>query len=196
MKYNDTFMRFGGLGPVEKAEKPARPPGPRVVEIDGDQDSLARVMESDDPAASFRPGYTTDEAEEGECLVRPVGKSWSDEARAAALEARGHSGVSTPATRGSSAASADDRHRGALGEYADDMEKGGNKVGAALARVGLGALSGQAVPKDVAVRAHSLLEEHESDAEKDGNQARLGAIRAARGALSRYAKDERGPRVA
>jgi hypothetical protein len=54
------------------APETARPPGPRVIEVDGDQDSIARVAESDDPVSSHRPGYTTDAAEEGESLMRDV----------------------------------------------------------------------------------------------------------------------------
>lgn len=57
------------------APETAPPPGPRVVEVDGDQDSVARTMESDDPTDSWRPGYVTDAPEEHGDLVRPVGKS-------------------------------------------------------------------------------------------------------------------------
>ena len=71
------------FSPVGKAApKSQRPPGPRVIEVDGDQDSIARDYDL------LTPGQTTDKKEEGGCLFSPVRKVWSDEAREAAAEAR------------------------------------------------------------------------------------------------------------
>jgi len=86
-------FRSAALSRKSAAIKQA-PVGPRVIEVDGDQDSVAREYDL------LRPGQTTDAPEIGGELCRPVGKSagpqiavekvWSDEARAAALEARRH----------------------------------------------------------------------------------------------------------
>lgn len=117
---HDPFLRARAADPdaVVKSRpvtpKTAKPPGPRVVEVDGDQDSLARTGESADPTDSFRPGGVTDTPVEGGDLVKPVGKDeevfkvWSDEARAAAAEARrgGKTGL------GSKKPSYDRPHRG------------------------------------------------------------------------------------
>jgi len=50
----------------------ARPPMPKTIEVDGDQDSLARTSQSTDPTDSFRVGYVTDAAEEGDDLMSPA----------------------------------------------------------------------------------------------------------------------------
>lgn len=54
----------------KKAGEIAHPPGPRVIEVAGDQGSIAR--EHDGPHV---PGMTTDKKEEGGCLFSPVKKS-------------------------------------------------------------------------------------------------------------------------
>jgi hypothetical protein len=177
MRYNDTFLRFGGLSPVEKAGSP-HPPHPKVIEVG---DCAVVSAEIHDPTDSFRPSSAAVGKDE---LFSPVGKAWSDEARAAAIEARRAGGArNNPAASGSVR-----NHLTALQENAEDARREGNKDGAALLMDGAKALAGQAIDPKIAARAHALLEEHESDAEKDGNQELLGAIRAARGALSRYVK--------
>ncbi len=174
---------------IKSAPAPGRPPGPKVIEVGVDQDCVDRTAESDDPAASFRPGAVTDKKPEHGMLFRPVGKAWSDEARAAALEARRHGASGKrPEGQGVPAAGTTRAHLTALQENAENARREGNKDGAALLMDGAKALAGQALDPKTAARAHALLEEHESDAEKDGNQQLLSAVRAARGALARYAK--------
>jgi hypothetical protein len=59
--------------PVAKAVPDvARPPMPKTIEVDGDQDSLARTSQSTDPTDSFRVGCVTDAAEEGDDLMSPA----------------------------------------------------------------------------------------------------------------------------
>lgn len=181
-----TWSKSAGKSAYTTVGKQA-PVGPRVIEVDGDQDSIAREYEL------LRPGCVTDEAEEGKPLMVPdadpedygetplapsraekLAKAWSDEARAAAAEAR--------------------RHGATLHEHASDAEKDGNDEAVHAFRTGAAALSGAKVNPRDAAKARATLGEHMHDAEKDGNQELVAAAGAAREKLlqpSTYSHEDR-----